>query len=178
MSRLQRGYGQRLWRSQRPPRPTGIIYNRSPTPVQEALHRTGAHLHHSHASRARATGSASHRPPLDSRRSVQLIRHLPRRVGGQPAAGGTARQGHTAKGTCGRPKACARGWWDRPPNTPLREQGAMTPVPDTGTGHTTNRARAPRGSPPQLQHGQTARAGRMHRNNRSTTRAARERTQK
>ena len=27
----------------------------------------------------------------------------------------------------------------------------MTPVPDTGTGHPTNWARTPRGSPPQLQ---------------------------
>ena len=54
----------------------------------------------------------------------------------------------------------------------------MKPVPDTGGGHWTNQARAPRGSPPQLQHGQTTRAWRTHRNNGSRTRAAQERTQK
>ena len=69
-------------------------------------------------------------------------------------------------------------WGDNPPNTPPRERGVMTPVPDTGTGHPTNQARAPRGSPSQLQHGQTAKARRAHRNNRSTTRAAQGRTQK
>ena len=49
----------------------------------------------------------------------------------------------------------------------------MTPVPDTGTDHRTNRARAPRSSPPQLHYGEAARALRAHRNNGSTTRAAR-----
>ena len=73
----------------------------------------------------------------------------------------------------------AQGVGGQPPQQPPpRERGAMTPNPDTGTGHPTNRARAPRGSPPQLQHGQTARARRTHRNNRSTTRAALEPTQK
>ena len=74
-------------------------------------------------------------------------------------------------------KSLRKGWGDNPPSPP-RERGAMTPVPDTGTGHPTNRARAPRGSPPELQHDQTARAWRKHRNNRRTTRAAQERTQK
>ena len=60
----------------------------------------------------------------------------------------------------------------------LRERGAMTPVPNRGTGHPTNRARAPRGSQPQLQHSPTARARRAHRNNRSTARAAQGRTRK
>ena len=66
----------------------------------------------------------------------------------------------------------------QPPQHPPRERGAMTPVPDTGTDHATNRARAPWGSRPQLQHGQTARARRAHRNNGSTTRAAQRRTRK
>ena len=85
---------------------------------------------------------------------------------------------HAGGGTRCRPKACASGGGTTPATPPPREQGAMTTVPDTGTGHPTNWARAPRGSPPQLQHGQTARARRTHRNNRSTTRAAQERTQK
>ena len=54
----------------------------------------------------------------------------------------------------------------------------MTLVLDTGTDHPTNRARAPRGSPPQLQHSQTARARRARRNNGNEPRAAQGRTQK
>ena len=65
-----------------------------------------------------------------------------------------------------------------PPPPPPRKRGAMTPVRDTDTGHPTNQARAPRGLPPQLQHGQTARLRRTHHNNGSTTRAAQEQTQK
>ena len=73
----------------------------------------------------------------------------------------------------------AQGVGEQPPlHPPPRGRGAMTLVPDTGTGHPTNGARAPRGSPPQLQHGQTAGALRTHHNNRSTTRAAQERMQK
>ena len=51
---------------------------------------------------------------------------------------GTARHGHTAKGTRGRPKACTRGGRTTPPTSPPRGRGAMTPVPDAGTGHPTN----------------------------------------
>ena len=54
----------------------------------------------------------------------------------------------------------------------------MTAVPDTGTNHPTDQTRAPRGSSPQLQYSQTAKARRAHRNNGSTTRAAQGRTQK
>ena len=75
-------------------------------------------------------------------------------------------------------KGLRKGWGDSPPNTPSRERGAMTPVPGTGSNHPTNRARAPRDSPPQLQHSQTARARRAHRNNGSTTQEAQGRTQK
>ena len=75
-------------------------------------------------------------------------------------------------------KGLRKGWGNNPPNTPPRERGAMTPVPDMGTDHQTDWAPAPRGSPPQLQHGQTARARRAHRNNGSTTRAAQGQTQK
>ena len=57
-------------------------------------------------------------PSPGSRRSVQLIRHLPPRVGGRPAAGGKARHGHTAEETRGQPKACARGWGTTPPTPP------------------------------------------------------------
>ena len=166
------------WRSQRHQRPTDIICHRSPTPVQEAPHRTGAHPHHFHASRARMTGSASHGPPAGSRRNVRLVRRLSPRVGGKPAAGGTARRGHTAKGTRSRPTACTRGGATTPPTPGPRKRGALTPVPDTGTGHPTNWARTPRGSPPQLQHSQTAGAQRTHRDNGSTTRAPQERTKK
>ena len=75
-------------------------------------------------------------------------------------------------------KGLRKGWGDSPCNTPPRERGAMAPVPDTGTDHPTNRSPAPRGSPAQLQRGQTARARRAHRNTGSTTRAAQGRTQK
>ena len=75
-------------------------------------------------------------------------------------------------------KGGCKGWGDSPPNTPPHERGAMTPVPGTGTDHPTNRAHAPRGSPPQLQHSPTARARGAHRNNGSTKRAAQGRTQK
>ena len=78
----------------------------------------GAHPRHSHASRARVTGSASHGPPPGSRQNVQLVRRLPPRVGGRPAAGGTARRGHTAKGTRGRPTACTRGGGTTPSTPP------------------------------------------------------------
>ena len=122
-SRVPRGYGQRPLRSQRPQRPTDIICHRSPTPFQEAPHQTRAHPHHSHACRARATGSASPGPPPGSRRNIQLVRRLPPRVGGQPTAGGTARRGHTAKGTRGRPTACTRGGGTTPP-TPSPASGA------------------------------------------------------
>ena len=99
--------------------PSDLHAQLSPTPVQEAPHRAGAHPHHSHASRARATGSASHGPPAGSRQSVQLICHLPPRVGGRPTAGGSARHGHTAKGTRGRPKACTRSGGTTAPTSPL-----------------------------------------------------------
>ena len=75
-------------------------------------------------------------------------------------------------------KGLRKGWVDSPPNTPPGEPGAVTPVPDTGTNHPTNRARAPRRSLPQLQYSQTAGARREHRNNGSTMRAAQGRTQK
>ena len=76
-----------------------------------------------------------------------------------------------------RPAQGVGGQLPQPPPPPPK-RGAMKPVADTCTGRPTNRARAPRGSPPKLQHGQSARARRTHRNNRSTTRAAQERTQK
>ena len=71
-----------------------------------------------------------------------------------------------------------QGVGDKPLNAPHREAGAMTPVPDTGTGHATNWARTPRGSPPELQHSQTAGARKTRSDNGSTTRAAQERTKK
>ena len=71
-----------------------------------------------------------------------------------------------------------KGWGDSPPHAPPRERGAMTPVPDSGTDHPTDRTRAPRGPPPQLQHSQTAKARRAHRNDGGATRAAQGRTQK
>ena len=71
-----------------------------------------------HASRARATGSASHGPPPGSGRNVQLVRRLPPRVGGRPAAGETAHRGHTAKGTRGGPAACTRGGGTTSPTHP------------------------------------------------------------
>ena len=95
-----------------------------------------------------------------------------------PLPGGTARRRHTAKGTRGRLTACTRGVGTTPSAPPPRERGAVTPVPDTGTGHPTNWARTSRGSPLQLHHSQTAKARRMHRDNGSTTRAAQERTKK
>ena len=120
---LKQGFGQRSWRFQQPQSPTDIIRRRSPTPVQEALHRTGAHPHHSHASLARATGSASRGPPPGNRRHFQLVCRLPFRVGGPPAAGGTARSGHMAKGTRSPPTACVRGGGTTPP-TPCPASGA------------------------------------------------------
>ena len=75
-------------------------------------------------------------------------------------------------------KGLHKGGGATPPTPPPRERGAMTPVLDTGDRHLTNWARTPRGSPPQLQHSQTSGAQRTHRDNRSTTRAAQERTQK
>ena len=64
------------------------------------------------------------------------------------------------------------------PPPPPPERGAVTPVPDSGTDHPTERTRAPRRSPPILPHSQTARARRAHRNNGNTTRAAQGRTRK
>ena len=129
--RLPRGYGQRPWRSQRPQRPTDIICHRSPTLVQEAPHRTGANPQHSHASRARAIDSASHGAPADSRRNPELVCRLPPWVGSRPAAGGTARRGHTAKGTRGRPTACTGGGGTTPPAPPPPRARRG----DTGPGH-------------------------------------------
>ena len=146
-SRLPRGYGQRPWRPQRPAGPTDIICHRSPAPVQEAPHRAGAHPHHSHACRASATGSAPHRPPPGNRRCVQLVCRLPPRVGGRPATGGTARRGHTAKGTRSRPAARTGGGGTNPAKPPSRKQGVAASAPDTGTCHPTNWAHTPRGCP-------------------------------
>ena len=61
---------------------------------------------------------------------------------------------------------------------PPRKQGATTPAPDTGTGHPTNWAHTPRGSPPRPRRSQTAGARRTRRDNRGSTRAVRERTKK
>ena len=99
------------------------------------------------------------------------------------SAGGPLPRGQHATDTRPREPAAdqrpAQGVGGEPPKTPSpRERGSMTPVPDTGTGHPTNSTRTPRGSPPQLQHGQTDRARRTLGNNGSTTRAAQERTQK
>ena len=150
---------------------------RSPTPVQEVQHQTGANPHHSHASRARATGSASRGPrrAADGASSSSAASHpglaadpLP----GEPHATDTRPREPAADPRPGK------GWGDSPPHSPPRERGAMTPVPDSGTDHPTDRTRAPRVPPPRLQHSRTAKARRAHRNNGSTTRAAQGRTQK
>ena len=82
---------------------------------------------------------------------------------------GTARHGHTAKGTCGRPKAGARGRGRTPPPPPPRERGAMTAVPDTGTGSRPTRPVQHGVHQPSCNTAKTARARRTHRNNRSPT---------
>ena len=88
---------------------------------------------HSHASPAGATGSASRGPPPGGGRSIKLIRRLPPRVSGQPAVRGITRHGHTAKGACGRPKACARNGGTAPPTAPkLRRHGGH--IATTGAG--------------------------------------------
>ena len=102
-------------------RPADIICHRSPTPVQEAPHRTGAHPHHSHASRARAAGSASRGPPPGSGQSIQLVPRLPPRVSGQPAAGGTTRHGHAPKGACSDPRPAQGAGGQPPPQPPNRQ---------------------------------------------------------
>ena len=71
-----------------------------------------------------------------------------------------------------------RGWGDDPLKAPCRKQGLTAPAPDTGTGQPTNRAHAPRGSPPWLRRGQATGARRTHHNNRGTTQATKERTKK
>ena len=116
-SRLPRGYGQRPWRSQRPQRPTDIICHRSPTPVQEAPHRTGAHPHHYQVTRAKATGSASHGPPPGSRRNVQLVHRLPPRVGAGLLPGGQ----HAADPRS--TNSLQKGWGDNPPQRPPLRAG-------------------------------------------------------
>ena len=93
-------------------------------------HRTSTQPHLSHTTRARATGSASHGPPPGGRWSVQLVRHLSPRVGGRPATGGTARHGHTAKGTRGRPTVCRMGGEDNPPNIPPLQAGCDDTGPE------------------------------------------------
>ena len=134
-------------------------------------------------------------PPFPRQPSASHMQRFTRAPAGQQ----TERPAHPPPPSQGRRPACCRGdstprthgqgnprstkglrkgWGDNPPNTPPHERGAMAPVPDTGTGHPSNQARAPRGSSTQLQHDQTARARRTHRNNGSTTRAAQERTQK
>ena len=70
--------------------------------------------------RASATGSDPHGPPPGNRRCVQLVRGLPPRVGSRPAGGGTARRGHTANGTRGRPTAGTGGGVTNPSTTPLQ----------------------------------------------------------
>ena len=102
-----------------PATPTPNGHHLPPTPlVQEAPHRSGAHSHHSHASRTQATGSASPGPPPGGRQSGQLICRLPPRASGRPAVGGTTRHGHAAKRACGRPKACTRNGGTAPPTAP------------------------------------------------------------
>ena len=86
---------------------------------------------HSHSSRASATGSAPHRPPPRSRGCVQLVCRLPPRVGGRPAAGGTARRGHTANGTRGRPTVRKGGAGTNPSTPPPPQAGRA----DTGPGN-------------------------------------------
>ena len=71
-----------------------------------------------------------------------------------------------------------RGWREERLKAPPRKQGATTPAADTGTGHPTNWAHTPRGSPPWLQRSPSAGARRTHRDNGGRTRAARERTKK
>ena len=106
-------------------------------------------------------------------------RPLPPSQSRQPARcqGDSAPRTH-GQGHSGPTNGQNMGWGDKPLNASPRERGAMTPVTDTGTGHPTNWAHTPRGSPPQLQYSQTAGARRSHRDNGSTTRAARERTKK
>ena len=91
-------------------------------PIPDARPRGPAHLHHSHASGARATGSASRGPPPGGGWSVHLTRRLPPRVSGRSAVGGTTRHGHAAKGACSRPKAWARDG-RQPPPQPTKRQG-------------------------------------------------------
>ena len=133
-SRLPWGQGQGPRGPLHPPHRTDTIYHRSPMLVQEVPHRAGAQLHHSHASRARATGSASRGPPPGGRRSVQLIHRLPPRVSGRPAVGGTTRHGHAAKGACGRPKACAQDGGRAPPTAPKPPRHGGH-IPTTGAQH-------------------------------------------
>ena len=176
-SRLPRGYGQRPWRPGWPAGPTDIICCRSPAPVHEPLHRVDGYPHHSHASRASATGSAPHRPPPGNRPCVQLVRCLPPRVGGRSATGGTKRRGHAAKGTRSRP-ATRTGGGGRSPESRPPKAGHGGTNPDTGTRHPTNRAHAPQGSQAWLKRSQATVALRTHHNNGGTTRATREQTKK
>ena len=59
----------------------------------------------------------------------------------------------------------AQGVGGQPPQHPPPRAGRNETGPDSGTDHPTNGARAPWGSPPQLQHRETGRARRAHHNN-------------
>ena len=132
-----------------------------PTPAERAR-QAALHTDPHQAADGACTSSAASLP-------VSAASPLP---GGQHAAD-TPPRGPAADQ---RPEQGVRG--QTPQSPPPRKQGATTPVPVMDTGQPTNWARTPRGSPPQLQHIQTAVARRTHRDNGSTTRAAQEQTKK
>ena len=100
------------------PTPNGLHLPPIPDAGPRGPAPNGAHPHHSHNSRARATGSASRGPPPGGRRTVQLIHRLPPWVSSRPAVMGSTGHRHAAKGACGRPKACARNGGTAPPTAP------------------------------------------------------------
>ena len=129
---IPRGYGQRLWKSQRPPRPTDIIYHQSPTAVQQAPHQAGAHPHHSHASRARATGSTSHRPRARQQMERSALPPPPSQ-GRRPARcqGDSTPQTHS-QGNPRPTRGLHKGWGDNPLNTPPTPRAGHDPMRPTG----------------------------------------------
>ena len=71
-----------------------------------------------------------------------------------------------------------RGCRDEPLKAPHGKQSVTAPASDTSTGHPTNWAHTPRGSPPRLRCSQTAGAHRTPHNNGDTTQETREQTKK
>ena len=115
-----------------------------------------------------------------ARRQTELSAHLPPPSQGRRPTRCLGDQTPRTRGQ-GSPrptKGLLKGWGDSPPDTPPPRAGGD----DTSPGHrhrpTTDLARAPRGSPPQLQHSRTARARRARRCNGNASRAAQGRMQK